>query len=138
MSAELIVNKAIVNQFISEMYESNGENVRDLITDDFHVDAWGGRGGAEGAAAIRQVLALVRSSIRDPRVSMLEMLAQGDKVVARYEVEGEYRGEMDGADIPPKQVTLPGVMIARLRDQKIAECWQEEDRVSLYQQLAAV
>ena len=42
MSAELIVNKAIVNQFISEMYESNGENVRELITDDFHVDAWGG------------------------------------------------------------------------------------------------
>lgn len=138
MSAELIVNKAIVNQFIAEMYESNGENVRELITDDFHLDAWAGRPGAEGPAAIRQVLSLVRSTLRDPRVSMLDVFAQGDKVVARYQVEGEYRGETEGADAPAKQVTIPGVIIAWVRDQKIAECWQQEDRESLYQQLGAV
>lgn len=138
MSAELIVNKAVVNQFIAEMYESNGENVSALVTEDFHLDAWGGRAGAQGDAAIRQMLALVRGTLREPRVAILEMFAQGDKVVARYTVEGEYRGETDGVDIPSRQVRLPGIMIARVRDQKVAECWQEEDRLAMYQQLAGV
>ena len=66
------------------------------------------------------------------------MIAEGDKVVVSWAVQGTQRGRF--MDVPPtgKQVTLTGINIYRLRDGKIVERWAEEDGLSLLHQLGAL
>src|SRR5215218_8821683 len=80
MSAELI-NKAVVTQFITEVFgRFSGEHVPALVTGDFCAHAWASRGIADGTQHISQVLTLLRATFRDPSVSVLDLLAQGDRV----------------------------------------------------------
>ena len=129
MSAELI-NKAVVTQFITEVFgRFSGEQVPALVTEDFCAHARASRGIPDGTQHIQQVLALLRATFRDPKVMVLDLLAQDDRVAARYLFEAEYVGEVGGVSVAGQHVRLPGMLIARLRGEKIAECWWEEDRL---------
>ena len=67
-----------------------------------------------------------------------DLVAEGDKVVARITMSGTNTGNFMG--IPPtgKHVSFTGIYIARIANGKIVEHWGEEDAVSLLQQLGAL
>jgi hypothetical protein len=137
MSAE-IIHKAVVTQFISEVFgDFSGEHVQALLTDDFRAHAWGSHGIPDGSHHIQEILTLLRATFRDPRVTVFDLLAQEDRVAARYLFEAEYVGEVRGVDVTGKRIRLPGMLIARVCDQKIAECWWEEDRLTMLAQVRA-
>jgi predicted ester cyclase len=137
MSAE-IINKAVVTQFITEIFgEFSGERVPALLTDDFRAHAWASHGIADGSQHLRQILTLLRATFRNPRVTVQDLLAQGDRVAARYLFEADYVGEVGGVDVTGKRIRLPGMLIARMRREKIAECWWEEDRLTMLAQVRA-
>jgi predicted ester cyclase len=137
MSAE-IIHKAVVTQFISEVFgEFSGEHMPALLTEDFHAHAWASHGIPDGSQHIRQVLTLLRATFRNPRVTIQDLLAQGDRVAARYLFEAGYVGEVGGVDVTGKRIRLPGMLIARMRGEKIAECWWEEDRLTMLAQVRA-
>jgi predicted ester cyclase len=137
MSAE-IINKAVVTQFVSELFgEFSGEHMPALLTGSFHAHAWASHGIADGSQHIQQILTLLRTTFRNPRVTILDLLAQGDKVAARYLFEAEDVGEVGGVDVTGKHVQLPGMLIARMRGEKIDECWWEEDRLTMLAQVRA-
>jgi SnoaL-like polyketide cyclase len=122
MSASLI-NKAVVTQFITELFgRFSGEHVSSLVTEDFR---------AHGPPT------LLRATFRQPRVIVQDLLAQGDRVAARYLFQAEYVGEVDGVDVSGQRIELPGMMIARMRGERIAECWWEEDRLAMLAQVRA-
>ncbi len=58
-------------------------------------------------------------------------------MAARYLFEAEYVGEVGGVDVTGQHIRLPGMLIARLRGEKIAECWWEEDRLAMLAQVRA-
>lgn len=137
MSAE-IIHKAVVAQFISEMFgEFSDDRVMALLAHDFHAHAWASHGIGDGPEHIRQLLTLLRATFRDPRVTVQDLLAQGDRVAARYLFEAYYVGEVRGVDLSGERIRLPGMLIARMRGQKIAECWWEEDRLTMLSQVRA-
>jgi len=76
------------------------------------------------------------------RVSVEDVIAEGDKVVARWVVRGTHKGEFMGptGSIPPtgKQVTVLAIHIFRIADGKFIERWPERDRLGLLQQLGVV
>ena len=122
MSAQLI-NKAVVTQFITDLFgRSSGEHVSSLVTEDFQSHA---------------SPTLLRATFRQPRVIVQDLLAQGDRVAARYLFQAEYVGEVDGVDVSGQPIEVPGMMIARMRGERIAECWWEEDRLAVLAQLRA-
>ena len=122
MSASLI-NKAVVTQFITELFgRFSGEHVSSLVTEDFRAHA---------------SPTLLRDTFRQPRVIVQDLLAQGDRVAARYLFQAEYVGEVDGVDVSGQRIEIPGMMIARMRGERIAECWWEEDRLAMLAQLRA-
>ena len=137
MSAELI-NKAVVTQFITELFgRFSGEHVSSLVTADFRAHAWASRGIPDGTRHVELVLTLLRSTFRQPRVIVQDLLAQGDRVAARYLFQAEYVGEVGGADVSGKCIQVPGMMIARMQGERIAECWWEEDRLAMLAQVRA-
>ena len=137
MSASLI-NKAVVTQFITEIFgRFSGEHVSSLVTEDFRAHAWASRGSPDGKRHVEHAATLLRATFRQPRVIVQDLLAQGDRVAARYLFQAEYLGEVDGVPAAGRRVELPGMMIARMRGERIAECWWEEDRLAMLAQLRA-
>jgi predicted ester cyclase len=74
----------------------------------------------------------------DGRITIDEMIAEGDSVALR----ATYRGIQTGAlqDIPPtgKAITIPAQDMYRLVEGKIVEHWGGPNQLSLLQQLGVV
>jgi predicted ester cyclase len=63
------------------------------------------------------------------------LIAEGDKVVARWSAQGTHQGTFMG--IPPtnNQVQFSGIEIIRVVSDKAVEEWEELDRLGLMAQL---
>jgi predicted ester cyclase len=70
--------------------------------------------------------------------TIVEMIAEGDRVMVRWTSRGTHQGEFNG--IPPtgKQVTNSGINIFRIAAGKIVEVWDIFDRLWLWQQLGVL
>jgi predicted ester cyclase len=67
-----------------------------------------------------------------------DTVVEGDKVLVRWRSTGTHEGELMG--IPPtgRRVTMTGFDLFRIEGGKIAEMWQEADRLGLLQQLGVI
>ena len=79
-----------------------------------------------------------RTAFPDFRVEIHYMVAEGDKVAARWTVTGIHQGELMG--IPPtgKQMTQTGITIHRLAGGKIVESWWSSDMLAAMEQLGVM
>ena len=133
-----VINKAVVTQFIAEVFESfSAEHLPFLLTQDFRVHDRASHGVPQGPRQIQPILGVLTATYRDARVSVQDLIAEGDMVVARYLFEAEHIGQARRGNAPGRRVRMPGILIARMRNQKLAECWWEEDRLGMLQQIHA-
>jgi len=88
--------------------------------------------GLEGAKAVHQKTLL---GMPDFRTEIQELIAEGDKVVARVLMTGTHTGDFYGIPATGKSVEFTGVFIVRIADGKIVEHWGEEDSYGLLLQL---
>ena len=67
-----------------------------------------------------------------------DLVAEGDRVVARWRSIGTHRGTFQG--IPPtgKQVTMSGITVFRIENAKIVEEWSESDVLGMLQQMGVI
>ena len=102
------------------------------------VDHSGLPGIPPGLEGVRQWFSTLRSAFPDLRINAEDIIAEGDKVVARYSVTGTHQGEFWGIGPTGKQVTFSGIDIVRVADGKLVEHWGEIDALGLMQQLGAI
>ncbi|MEP6903931.1 MAG: ester cyclase [Actinomycetota bacterium] len=78
------------------------------------------------------------AAFSDLTVTIEETVEEGDKIAARCTVRATHTGE--GLGISPKnqRVEFTGLGIARIKDGKIIEVWNEFDFMKMYQQLGAL
>jgi steroid delta-isomerase-like uncharacterized protein len=88
--------------------------------------------GLEGAIAVHRTTLL---GMPDYLTTIEDLIAEGDKVVARVTMTGTHTGDFWG--IPPtgRQVRLTAIYIVRIANGKIVEHWGEEDGVKVLKQL---
>ena len=88
--------------------------------------------------APNQFLGLHLGAFPDLKVTVEDLLVDGDKVVARVSYRGTHQGAFMG--IPPtgKQVTGMGINIFRIANGKLVEHWGLTDRLAVLQQLGVV
>jgi predicted ester cyclase len=67
-----------------------------------------------------------------------DLVAEGDKVVARWRSIGTHLGSFQG--IPPtgKPLMMSGITVFRVADGKVVEEWSESDVLGLLQQMGAI
>ena len=92
--------------------------------------------GLEGGKAVH---GMVVAAIPDFRADIEDLIAEGDKVVARLTFRGTHTAG-DFMGIPPsgRQFSFSATAIFRIADGKIVEHWGEEDSVGWLQQLGAM
>ncbi len=91
-----------------------------------------------GPDAAREVAAAYHAAFPDLRLSIGDLLADGDKVVLRWTARGAHRGELRGIAPTGKEITTTGITIWRIADGRIAEEWVNWDTFGLLQQLGAI
>jgi len=130
-------NKKIVRRY-QEIYNSNDlEALGEVVSEDLLTPKImpGIPSGMEGAKAAHRIML---AGFPDYQTVIDDLVAEGDKVVARITMSGTNTGNFMG--IPPtgKHVSFTGIYIARIANGKIVEHWGEEDSISLLQQLGAL
>jgi predicted ester cyclase len=78
---------------------------------------------ATGAQALKQVWAVLLRAFPDLHVTVEDVIAEGDKVVARITVTGTHKGEYMGRQPTGNSVTYNEIFIVRFVGGRIAEIW---------------
>jgi steroid delta-isomerase-like uncharacterized protein len=131
-------NKRVVRRFVDE-YQTQGDEraLEELLAPDL-LDHSRPPGVDPGAEGVRQQFDRLRAALPDLRATILDQVAEGDKVVTRKVFEGTHRGELLG--IPPsgRRIEIGVIDIVRVRDGRIVEHWARVDELGLLRQLGAV
>ncbi len=93
----------------------------------------------QGPEEARQFLSTYLTAFPDMRVSVEDVIAEGDKAVTRWTIHGTHQGELEEFGPPTgRQIEIKGITIHRIEDGKIAEEWERYDNLSVMQQLGLV
>jgi steroid delta-isomerase-like uncharacterized protein len=93
---------------------------------------------ATGAQALKEVFARLRQVFPDLRVTVEDLIAEGDKVVGRNLVTGTHHGDYMGLPPTGRSVAYDEIFIFRFVDGRIAETWGVVDVFSQMKQLGAI
>jgi steroid delta-isomerase-like uncharacterized protein len=85
-----------------------------------------------------QVIAGFRSAFPDIRSAVEDVFAEGDRVVVRWSGTGTQTGELMGVPASGRPVTTTGIVILRVANGLIAECWDLFDALGVMQQIGAI
>jgi steroid delta-isomerase-like uncharacterized protein len=83
----------------------------------------------------KQVYSSFLSAFHDTKITIDEIIAEGDKVMTRVTLSFVHKGELEG--IPPtgNAATMSAFTVFRLVDGKIAEEWEIFDELGMMMQL---
>jgi steroid delta-isomerase-like uncharacterized protein len=131
-------NKLIVRRLFDEVWNTGNVGLLDeLLAPDF-IDRAAQMGGDDVTARGFKTQVLVfRTAFPDGRSQIEDLIAEGDRVVARWTDGGTQHGEWMGIAPTGKRVTITGIDIYRIEQGKIAEYWCSEDELGLLRQLGA-
>ena len=120
-------NKAVVRREQEELWNHTG-----------NLDAAQELFAPEQAEAAKQEAADFRRGFPDVVSTIEDLIAEGDKVVARWRARATHQGEYMGIPATSKEVEFTGVSVYRIEAGKIAESWNVEDELGLMRQIGAV
>jgi steroid delta-isomerase-like uncharacterized protein len=127
-------NKALVRRFF-ELGPSRGDLMAadKLLADDFilHVPL----PCSPGVQGMNEVISACRAAFEHLDVTVEDMVADGDKVAARFTARGIHMGAFMGLPATGRSITMTGIEIFRIENGKIAELWGEANLLGLMQQL---
>ena len=136
MSTE--VTKASVRRFYEEVFNKKNRAAIDEFIDPNQVDHAAPPGTPGGLAGAKQTIGMYLTAFPDLHFTVEDMIAEGDKLVARLTVRGTQQGAFMG--IPPtgKHVTVTAIDISRMAGGKSVEHWIEMDTLGMMQQLGVI
>jgi steroid delta-isomerase-like uncharacterized protein len=95
-------------------------------------------GQAPGLEGVKQLFSSMHAAFPDFRIDVEDMIAEGDKVVARVTGSGNHQGEFMGIAPTGNRVELSAIDIARIAEGKIVEHWSISDQLGMMRQLGVM
>ncbi len=132
-------NKAIVRRLIEEVWnKGNLSLVDELFAPNYeHHDASTPDFG-RGPESEKKRVTLYRNAFPDVRLTIEDIIAEGETVMTRWSCRGTHKGDLSGIAPTGKQFTISGITVGRLANGKMAESYVSWDALGLMQQLGAV
>jgi predicted ester cyclase len=117
-------SKAIVRRAVDEVLNAG----RMEVVDDLY--------SAEMAPSVKGWIAPFRAAFPDVYMEIVDLIAEGDKVVARFRCSGTHQGEWRGRPATGRRFeNVDEVYIFTLRDDRIVAAWGVEDTLTRMRQL---
>ena len=131
-------NKAVVRRFFEELLSTDNLALADeILSPDFRF-YFAGSPDPIGLKRYKDFLAARRAAFPDRRFAVEDMIAEGDKVSARFTMRGTHNGELRGIAPSGREVTMSGIDIIRLKEGKMVEDRVEVDQLGMMQQLGMI
>jgi steroid delta-isomerase-like uncharacterized protein len=129
-------NKTIVRRLIEEFWNKGNQSLADQLfapiythhdtsTPDF----------GQGPEGERKRSTLYRTAFPDLRLTVEDIIAEGETVMTRWSCHGTHKGDLNGIAPTGKQFTISGVTILRFSNGKMVEGYVNWDALGLLQQL---
>lgn len=91
-----------------------------------------------GLEAYKQFVTLYHRAFPDIHFTIEHMIAEDDMVVIRWTLTGTHKGDLPTLAATGRPISLSGISIARFRDGKGIESWNNWDGLGMMQQLGAI
>ena len=131
-------NKLVMRRFTEFINTASEKLASELIAPDaiFHVP--GRSEPMRGPAGYLAIIGMMRGGFPDIQWTLEEMIAEGDKVAARFTMRGTHSGTFLGVPPTGKAIAVQAMNIYRLRDGHFIEEHGQPDMLGLMQQIGAV
>ena len=130
-------NKAVLRRYVEALNKQDLAGAFEFLAPDF---VWHGTSVFPDMdlAGVKQLYTALFTAFPDAHSVLEDLIAEGDKVVARFSMRGTHQGDFMG--IPPtgKQVSWTAIEIERIEDDRFVEGWTNSDDLGLMQQLGAI
>ena len=108
--------------------------VNALIASDYDGHSSTEINGPEGAI---EFVPMLRNAFPDLQFRIEDQIAEGDKVVTRWSMSGTHKREFQGMPATGRRMSITGITIFRIANDKVIEGWTNEDLLGFYQQIGA-
>jgi steroid delta-isomerase-like uncharacterized protein len=133
-------NKALSRRFWEEVADQRNLELADelFIPRYVHHDPGLPPEMQQGRDAYMQHLPMFYTTFPDFRLTVEDMISEGDRVATRWSFHGTHRGELMGIPGTGKKVAASGITIQRISEGKIVEGWTLFDALGMMQQLGVI
>lgn len=132
-------NKSLVRRWLTEFWGEGRYAVADEICapdytvhDPYEPDA------PPGPEGIKEYAGHFHQAFPGLRITIEDLVAEGDRVAARWRAEGTHTGALGPIAPSGKHVTVQGADTYRIADGRLAEAWTLYDHFGMLQQVGAI
>ena len=126
-------NKALVRRYV-ELWSTGNLALADEVLAEDYVDHTHPN-QTPGPESVKQEVMAFRAGFPDARITIEQMIGEGDLVAFRFVLRGTHQGTFAGFPPTGKEDVLTGVDFIRIADGKMAELWSTQDTFSWAEQL---
>jgi predicted ester cyclase len=133
------------NSFIHRWFEEVWNKGREEAIDEMLAEDVVGHGlptengePVRGPKEFKSYFRNFRAAFPNIKVSIIETVVEGEKIAAVCRVQGALEGETLGVSPASQPVDFTGIIVVKLKDDKIIEAWNEFNFMTMYQQLDAL
>jgi steroid delta-isomerase-like uncharacterized protein len=136
--AGLEAMKRIVNRWVEVVNSGTLDGIESVWAEDCVVHAGGGLPEVHGVASVGGLLTAYRTALPDVHITTENLVAEGDKVAARFTTRGRHDGEFMDIPATGASIEISGFGLFRIADGRIAEEWLLDDLASFMSQVKMV
>jgi steroid delta-isomerase-like uncharacterized protein len=92
---------------------------------------------SDGREGYKQLVAYYLNAFPDAHFTIDQEVQEGDTAVTRWTVSGTHKGDLPTLPASGKTFSVTGITVARLKDGKFVESWNNWDALGMMQQLGS-
>ena len=126
-------NKALIRAFVEAINAEDWSRLCSLVDERFtrHSTA----AGEPGVGSVEDFLAFLQGDFPDAHETLLDLVAERDKVAARHQFRGTQLGPMGPYAASGRVLLASYLAVYRIENERIVEAWAEWDNLAGLRQL---
>ena len=127
--------KAVLRRYIDAYNRAAYDEIDDLVTSDY---VHRNNADALTLAQFKRGAAWIRAGLPDFALEIADLIAEGDRVAARWIGRGTHAASLFGEPVSGRTITLYGMTVYRFEAGRIAEDWEAMDEADLRRQVGVL
>lgn len=128
---------AVMKRFVEFINTADEDLAHAVIAPDAEFDAPTHGEPLRGPAGYLELLAMLRTGFPDVHWTLEETITEGDKVAARFRMEGTHRGDFFGTPPTGKTISVRALNFYQLTDGQVVREQGQPDLLGILQQIGA-
>ena len=129
-------NKELYRRYIDECFNGGRVELLDELLAPSYVFHDPPPGLAAGIEGVRQTIRMFHAAFPDLKITIEDMVAEGDKVCARATTRGTHSGQpIMGINASGRKFVMRGMTMVRIENGRITDSWVSNDVLGLMNQL---